>query len=190
MNGPLDQWLGYRDLLPLKVDALSAEPTAAALEHWHDQNLRTLHAIAVLDERHRGGESGGALEAEVERLHQKIDVVLELLGAVLRAGRAGAASTPLRLSREGLSWPADERSPPAGSLVLAAVELHACAPFALCWPAESLGIHDGEVCARFREMSEAMGAALEKLVFTRHRRSVASLRLPAGAGVPSGPPRQ
>ncbi len=189
MEGPLDHWLGYRDCLPLALTPL-APPSEAQLERWHDQNLRTLQAISVLDERHQTVDGGGALEAEVERLHQKLDVVLELLGAVLRAGREPAPATPIRISREGLAWPADERSPTPETMLLATLSLHPSAPMPFVWPLSVIGLHEGEVCARFAEMSEALGAALERFVFTRHRRSVAGARSPAAAGTGSGAPRQ
>lgn len=181
-ENPLGQWLGYRDCLPLQVESLTSVPSAAQLEHWHDQNLRMLHAVAVLDERHQSRDvTGKSLEDEVERLHQKLDVVLELLGSVLRAGRNDTGAVPLRLSREGLSWPDSASAPPAGTEVLIKVDLHPCAPAPLCWPAQLLGVHEGEVCARFREMSEALAAALERFVFTRHRRSVAGARSPGAS---------
>ncbi|MEQ1439337.1 PilZ domain-containing protein [Fontimonas sp. SYSU GA230001] len=184
MQGPLDQWLGYRDCLPLRIEPLSSEPSAAQIERWHDQNLRTLHAVCVLDERHqRADVTGKSLEDEVERLHQKLDVVLELLGTVLRASRPPAPEVPLRLSREGLCWTGPDL-PPAGAAVLVTLDLHPCAPMPLCWPAQVLGMHEGEVCARFREMSDALAAALERLVFIRHRRSVAGSRSPGSSHTP------
>jgi hypothetical protein len=189
MEGPLDRWLGYRDCLPLSLTPLPAH-SAAQLEHWHDQNLRTLHAIAVLDERHVGTETGGALEAEIERLHQKVDVVLELLGAVLRAGRSEAPAVAVRLSREGLSWPVTLLAPPPQTPLLASLSLHPCAPAPLTWPVRVIGEHEGEICAHFDEMSEVFAAALERFVFTRHRRSVAGARSPAGAVTASGSSRQ
>jgi hypothetical protein len=188
MDGPLDHWLGYRDCLPLALRPL-AEVSPAQLEHWHDQNLRTLQAISVLDERHVGSDGGGALEAEIERLHQKLDVALELLGAVLRAGRSEVPATAVRLSREGLSWPATV-AVPAASRLLAELSLHPCAPAPLSWPVRLIGEHEGETCARFEDMSEVLGAALERFVFTRHRRSVAGARSPAGAVTASGSSRQ
>lgn len=189
-TGPLDQWLGYRDCLPLSAAPLAAPPSAAEMEHWHDQNLRTLHAIAVLDDRHQRNDGGTPLEVEVERLHQKLDVVLELLGAVLQSSRPRGPAVALRLTREGVSWPAPESPPPVGETVLVALDLHACAPAPLCWPAEILGVHEGELCARFLPMSEALGAALERFVFTRHRRSVAGARSPDGGAAASGSSRQ
>jgi hypothetical protein len=189
MEGPLDHWLGYRDCLPLSLTPLS-ERSAAQLEHWHDQNLRTLQAIAVLDERHVGTETGGALETEIERLHQKVDVMLELLGAVLRAGRTEMPAAPVRLSREGLSWPVALLASPPQTWLLASLSLHPCAPAPLCWPVQVIGEHEGETCARFDDMSEALGAAMERFVFTRHRRSVAGARSPAAAVTASGSSRQ
>ncbi|SFF33484.1 Atypical PilZ domain-containing protein, cyclic di-GMP receptor [Fontimonas thermophila] len=190
MEGLLDQWLGYRDCLPLTLEPLVEPPGTAQLAHWHEQNLRTLHVIAILDERHQRGEPGGAIESEIERLHQKLDVVLELLGAVVRARRGDLPTRPVRLSREGLSWPVAPDSPAPGTQWLASLDLHGSAPAPLCWPVQILGVHEGEVCARFVAMTDALGAAIERLVFTRHRRSVAGARSPGGGGAVSGVSRQ
>lgn len=181
MQGPLDDWLGYRDCLPLAIEQLAQAVAPAQLERWHDQNLRTLHAVAVLDERHQYADSGGnSLEDEVERLHQKVDVMLDLLAAVLRASRTDTHEVPVRLSREGLCWPAGESPLPAGTALVIRLGLHGCAPSPFVWPAQVIGVHEGEICARFAGMSDALRAAVERFVFTRHRRSVAGTRSPGG----------
>lgn len=176
MSDPLAQWLSYRDTLPLAWHAAAGELPPA----WAEQNQRVLAAIATLDERSRVDPDRHDAQ-EFERLHHKFDVMIELLGALLRATQPAPTAMPVRLSREGLSWPATAAAAPApGSRIDVELYLHGCAPAPLRWRAEVMAEHDGESCARFLPMPEALEAALERHVFTRHRRSVADARSPAG----------
>lgn len=174
-DDPLAQWLSYRDALPLawRVAAPGELPSG-----WAEQNLRTLAAVTTLDERSRIDPERTDTQ-EFERLHHKFDVMIELLGALLRATQSVPASQPVRLSREGVSWRIGEGAPPPGTRVDVDLYLHSCAPAALRWRGEVVAHHGGEVCLRFLPMPELLQAALERHVFTRHRRSVADARSPA-----------
>lgn len=175
-DDPLAQWLSYRDTLPLawRVAAAGEPPSV-----WVEQNLRVLAAISTLDERGRLDPERSDTQ-EFERLHHKFDVMIELLGALLRASQSVPAAQSLRLSREGLSWPLDTASPPPGAAVDLDLYLHACTPAPLRWRGEVIAHHGGEICVRFAPMPELLEAAMERHVFTRHRRSVADARSPAG----------
>ena len=185
MTELLDQWLGYRDRMPFAQAPITAPP-GWQLERWQEQNLRTLHTVSVLDERRHLTDPDDILEKEIERLHRKLDVVLELLGSLLQRQQTVLPLTPVRLSREGIAWPwseSDQPSPQQGALLLVQVGLHAGAPQPFVWPVQVIGVqHDpaagAEIYGRFWPMPEAQAAALERLIFTRHRRSVAVTRLP------------
>ncbi len=181
MSHPLDQWLSYRDRVPLVVTALPGVPTADELHQWHDANLRVLAAVATLDEAYaRADAGGGGDDVEIERLHQKIDLVLDLLATLVRGLRPHAAEVPILLSKEGVAWPQSWADCTVGSWVRVELELHASAPQHLVWAAEVVAHQDGEVCAKFLTPPDALDAALERYVFRRHRRSVAGARSPAG----------
>ncbi len=183
MGHPLDQWLCYRDRLPLRVDPLPQPPDELELRHWRDVNFRALAAVATLDERHPHADGGGGSEdADIERLHQKMDLVLDLLGALLRQSRTELAEQAVCLSREGLSWPSVLISPPPGTPVRIELHLHPCAPQPLVWGGEIVGTYQNETWARFAPMGDALLTELERFVFTRHRRSVAGARSPVGWG--------
>ncbi|WP_169577463.1 PilZ domain-containing protein [Sinimarinibacterium sp. CAU 1509] len=181
MPHPLDQWLSYRDRVPLEVTALSSIPAADELHQWHDADLRVLAAVATLDEAYARADAGGSGDdAEIDRLHQKIDLVLDLLATLVRGLRSHAAEVPVLLSKEGLAWPQSWLDLAVGSWVRVELELHPSAPQRLVWAAEVVAHQDGEVCAKFLTPPEALDAALERYVFRRHRRSVAEARSPAG----------
>lgn len=169
--------LSYRDTLPL-----GWQPAQGALPaNWAEQNLRMLTALVALGERVMvEADTPGA--AEFERLHHKFDLVIELLGALLRASRESMPLTKLRLSGSGLCWAMNGEAPAAGTLLDISVQLHACAPTPLQWRAEVVGHQDGELQLRFVTMPEPLACALERHVFMQHRRSVAGARSPVQRG--------
>lgn len=174
-GGPLEECLSYRDRIPVALRPASA---AGVPGGWAEQNLRVLSAIATLDERPRfDPDSENA--AEFDRLHHKFDVMIELLGALLRSQRLLPEAQSVRLSCEGLSLPLPASPPPVGSLMEVELHLHSCAPSPWLWYGEVLAHHDGELYLRFVPMSPGLAAAMERHVFTRHRRSVANARSPA-----------
>jgi len=169
--------LGYRETLPFSWRlADGALPTG-----WAEQNLRMLTALVALGERAIvEPETPGA--AEFERLHLKVDLVIELLAALLRASGRADAPAALRVSADGLSWPLATGAPAIGTAVDVGVQLHPCAPAPLQWRGEVIGHDDGELQLRFAPMPEALACALERHVFMQHRRSVAGARSPAQRG--------
>lgn len=176
MSGaPHEECLSYRDRIPV---AWRPAADAAVPAGWSEQNLRVLGAIATLDERpHFDPDAENA--AEFERLHHKFDVMIELLGALLRAQRDLPAVQSLRLSCEGLALALPESPPALGSLLDIELHLHSCAPSPWRWYGEVVAHHDNELRLRFLPMTPGLAAAMERHVFTRHRRSVADARSPA-----------
>lgn len=168
--------LGFEGRLPLQLQPLAAPPSPAELDAWREHSLRALHAMALLEERSTPLESGP--EAEMERVHQKLDLLLTLVSQLLQPGIGDGQVRPLRLTAEGLSLEAPEPLPPAEALLLVTLGLHARAPLPLRWPARSLGLKDGRLRLQFLPMSEGLQTALERFVFTHHRRSVAGSRSP------------
>lgn len=175
MNPARSECLSYEDRLPV---ALRPAATNGIPGGWQEQNLRVLAAIATLDERPRLDPDSGT-GAEFERLHRKFDVMIELLGALLRTQSSLPQPQMVRLSSEGLSLPISEAAPSPGSLQEVELHLHACAPSPWRWLAEVSSHEAGELQLRFLPMSMALATALERHVFTRHRRSVADARSPA-----------
>lgn len=172
----LDQQLGYRDTLPLSWVPLGTPPPPEQLAQLQDNNLRVLAVVAALEERHAPrGESDERVEQELDRLHQKLDMLLVLFGQFLRRMDPSAPLRPVRVTSAGLAWE-------GGSVIegygLLSVILHPCMPEPFTWPVRAANTGAaGE--ARFDPLGEALEAALEKHVFLHHRRSVAISRPPA-----------
>lgn len=180
MSDPLHDTLGYRDQLPLRWQPLAAPLAPAPLQALQEQNLRMLAVVAALEERHqRPHDAHEPLLLELEKLQQKLDLMMLMFGRFLSRLDPPAPTRALRLSVSGVCWqPGDEA--PADGPGLLQLHLHPCVPEPLTWPARLVGRHGDEVCARFDAFGEALEAALERHVFLHHRRSVAGSR-PAAA---------
>lgn len=141
--------------------------------------LRVLATVAVLEEHTRPqAEEAGGVEAEVARLHQKVQLLMEMVGSLIRAQLALPKAVPVRLTAAGLRW--QTQTPPAlGSLGMVELWLHPACPEPLRLPARVLAVGgeaQASVDAAFEGLPEALTAALEKLVFLRHRRELAEAR--------------
>jgi len=180
MSDPLHDSLSYHDCIPLAWAPLDGTPGPDRLRALQEQNLRVLAVVGSLEERHRQhGDANEPLQQDLERLHQKLDMMIMMFGLFMRRLDPPAPAVALRLSARGLCWQASV--PPAGERGLVSLHLHPCLPEPFVWPAQRAGAHAGEVCARFEPFNEALEAALERHVFLHHRRSVAGLRPPAAA---------
>ncbi|AXQ30385.1 hypothetical protein D0B54_17650 [Solimonas sp. K1W22B-7] len=173
---PLENHLGYRDTLPLNWVPLATPPPPEQLQQLQENNLRVLAVVAALEDRHSPrGEADERVEQELERIHQKLDMLLVLFGQFLRRMDPSAPPRPLRLTSTGLSWEGGSALEGYG---LVSLYLHPCMPEPFTWPAQA---HNAGAVgeARFDPLGEALEAALEKHVFLHHRRSVAVSRPPA-----------
>jgi hypothetical protein len=174
----LDDGLGYHDRIPLAWEALQDAPSVAELSHWQDHNLRLLAALALLEERPRKSDPDEPLTVEVERLHCKFDLLLEMLAVLLRQQQPLPPSHAVRITLDGIAWKTGGADVPPR--VLLQLHLHHGLPAPLLWPGERLsGEGEQPVVVRFLPLGDACGAALERHIFTRHRRSVAEARSPA-----------
>jgi len=126
-------------------------------------------------------EEALGLELEVARLHQKTQLLIELLAVALGRDTTRPAPVPLQFSSSLCSWHSHS-APDSGSLGAVALWLHAAAPEPLVWPAqvEALVEHEGDaalVQARLLPLGEVAQAALDRYIFQLHRRAIAEARL-------------
>jgi hypothetical protein len=119
------------------------------------------------------------LAAPLLRLNQKLDLALELLGQLLARERVLPPPVPVSVSARGVSWRPDP-VPTAGPGLLM-LHLLPHVPKALELPALLQPRPDGTVVAEFHGVEPALGDALERFVFRRHRRAIAQAKRPTDA---------
>jgi hypothetical protein len=174
----VSETLGYQDRLPLLWRAAGADdPTRAEIM---DEAQRVLMTCSMLEENRRRSEDEGAVEAEIDRLHTKMNLVLEMLGGLLAVHQPRPPPLPLWLSADGVLWLSQDDSIVSGASGFVAIHLHRSLPRPLVLPAPIEHSGGGEIKARFEDLSGACRSELERHVFLRHRRAVAGSRSPPG----------
>ena len=151
-------------------------PDEAELARRNLHNEKVLRALALFEE-HDQSPSDESERAELHRLEGKIDLLLELVTVLVRDQQGGDRVRNARFNTRGLCWDST-RPPPKSSLIDADCYLLAQWPLPLKLTARVVDIaavRDGaqRVCSRIEGLSGPCRDWLGKLVFRRHRRSVA-----------------
>lgn len=174
---PLGDALSYDAAMPVSWVPLAALPGAVRLEQFNEDNLRVLAAVALLDEQRSSGtaaDESSPIDAEIARLNQKLNLVIDLLGFLVSQNAPAAEARRVRLSWQGLVFSGEQ---PLGEIGLLSLRLNRSVPQPLVWPARIVHVDGDERHARFEVFSDALQTALERHVFLRHRRAIAG-RLP------------
>jgi hypothetical protein len=175
----LHEELAYADVIPVRFRALDAPPDAAALAHWTERNLRMLQAASALEEHglHEKPDEDSPHAADILRIDSKINLLLDLVGALLAASQSRPAPCAVRFNARAATW--QQRGELPRPDAYGAVELHLreclVQPLTLVGTVNDVA-EDGLVDVRFDPIPEAVADQIEKLVFRRHRRQVAGVR--------------
>jgi hypothetical protein len=169
--------LACEDMLPVAWEPLPRprDPFAQALAD--DSNLLLLQACVAVEERpvRDGKEETAPLFAEMARIELKLNLVLQMLGEVVRRGHP-AALARVRFNSLGASWWPKGAPPQAGSRGALRIQLRGALPQMLDLPGEVSGCESGEVRIRFDQVSDAIAELLGRLIFLRHRRHLADVK--------------
>lgn len=164
-----------------EIDSLPGE---LELKRRDDHNAKMLRALALVEE-HDQTPSDAAERAEFHRLEGKVDLLLELVTALVREHKGGTAPRAARFNARGLCWDASELVPPGSLLdincyLLAQWPL----PVRICTRVvDSVERKDRfRICTRIEGLGSVSREWFGKLVFRRHRRMVALQRARGQAG--------
>ncbi|MGQ0501674.1 MAG: PilZ domain-containing protein [Panacagrimonas sp.] len=163
----------YRGVLPLAWTPLECPLDESGLNRLHEDNLRVLAATAVLDGGRTLGEDPTPQDIEIERLHQKVDLLIEMTALALGASSALPMAVGVELSAGEAIWEAGSSMPRVGERGTLRLHVHRSVPQPLRLAATIIPAEPGRVRARFDGMAEACQDALERHVFVHHRRAVA-----------------
>jgi hypothetical protein len=158
---------------------LEEMPDGPELARRNLHNEKVLRALALFEE-HDQSPSDEAERAELHRLEGKIDLLLELVTVLVRDQQGGSRVRNARFNTRGLCWDS-QRQPPADALLEVDCFLLAQWPLPLKFCARIVDVvpsREGahRVCARLEGLGGPSKDWLGKLVFRRHRRSVAQQR--------------
>jgi hypothetical protein len=175
----LHQELAYADVLPVGFRPLSAPLDAVHAASLADRNLRTLLACAALEEhgQHDKPAEDSPHAADILRIDLKVNLLLDMVGALLAASQSRPPSVPARFNPHGIVWDCSGPPPAPGSYGLVDIHLKECLeqPLSLAGRVAE-GPLEHHVHVRFEPIQDQVADQFERLVFRRHRRQVAGGR--------------
>ncbi|MFC4308547.1 PilZ domain-containing protein [Steroidobacter flavus] len=153
----------------------------AIVGSFADRNLRVLQAVAALDEHGQieKPDDNSPHAADIMRLEMKMNLLLDMVGALLIASRPRPKPAAVRFNALGGVYQGASPFPPLGNQGVLEVYLRDCVadPLRLFGRIASVS-PDGKVKVRFVPPGENISDLLEKLAFRKHRRQVAGVRQP------------
>lgn len=176
---PLEGRLSWSGRVPVQWHLLDALPDEAQLGRAAERNAALLNALTLVEEGvARHSDDTSPLAAHMDRLEAKFDLVLNLLTEVLLPDAVAPTPVPVRLCSRGLVFEVAYPAPPGS-----AVELNIYFSASLPRPVRLYGVvvepQAGEedlLSVEFHGIEGVVKDRLERLVFRRHRRSIAKQR--------------
>ncbi len=173
--------LAYEDVLPAAWRPLPEPFDPAMVGSFADRNLRVLQAVSALDEHGQidKPDENAPHAADILRLEMKMNLLLDMVGALLIASRPRPKPVAVRFNALGGVFQGNAPFPPLGNQGVFEVFLRDCVaePLRLFGRIASVS-PDGKVKVRFVPPGEHISDLLEKLAFRKHRRQVAGVRQP------------
>lgn len=173
--------LAYEDVLPVAWRPLPEPFDPVIVGSFADRNLRVLQAVAALDEHGQieKSDENAPHAADILRLEMKMNLLLDMVGALLIASRPRPRPAAVRFNALGGVWQGVAPFPPLGNQGVFEIYLRDCVadPLRLFGRIASVS-PDGKVKVRFVPPGENISDLLEKLAFRKHRRQVAGVRQP------------
>jgi hypothetical protein len=170
--------LAYADVLPVTFRSLDRAVEASLAASWADRNVRMLQACSALEEHGTDKmDEDSPHAAELQRIDQKVNLLLDMVGHLLAASQSRPAAVPVRFNTRGIVWQHSAPGPKRGTRGVVEIHLKDC----LVQPLTLSGVvtddsSDGIVQLQFDALPEPVADHMERLVFRRHRRQIAGVR--------------
>ncbi len=175
----LHQELAYAEVLPVAFRPLAGPLDPVHAASLADRNLRTLLACAALEEhgQHEKPAEDSPHAADIVRIDLKVNLLLDMVGALLAASQSRPTAVPARFNPHGIVWESADAPPQAGAIGLVEIHLKDCLvqPLSLVGTVAE-GPAERHVHVRFEPIQDQVADQFERLVFRRHRRQVAGGR--------------
>lgn len=170
MNGNMNEpGIALHAQLPLAWQAAPAFPQALLAE-WMHGNLICLQALAAL-ETHDEKDPSATGEHAAGRLEAKVDLLLQLVGELMRKQQTPLPKTEVTLGAQEVSW--DSATPIAnGSTGVLTIYLSPRLHWPLTLPVQITSTQGHRVHATLLHLSEDVQTWLERTLFRYHRRAL------------------
>jgi hypothetical protein len=171
-----EQRVSIEELLHVAVEPLVWPLPQARAQALAESNGNALAAIAALEERRvESADDDNPLMLEIRRMDAKLTALVEIVDRLLVPADTLPARHLVRFNARGAVL--GEELPLPGDAVLLSLRFDHCRSLPLELPAlREMPLDDGRTFVRFPTVNEALGDAIERLVFRHHRRKVAEPR--------------
>ena len=166
--------LSHAEALVLVWQPLADLPDSAEAADLNRRAAALLTLLGNLDEPAPVPEDEPHLAAQLQRIEQKVDLLMNLVGQWLTRELALPPAQPARIAVRGALWQT-ETPPGAGRID---IYLRPGLPVALTLPALLQRASGGQMLAEFQGLDAAVTEGLERYIFRCHRRAVAQSRRP------------
>ena len=156
--------------LPLEWQATQTFPPLLLAE-WMHSNLVCLHALAALESHDKDSDANASGEHAAGRLEAKVDLLLQLVGELMRKQQPTLPSVDVVLGANEIVWES-ATSIAAGSEGTVTLYLSPRLHWPLTLPLRVIGTQGTKVHAKPVHLSEEMQEWLERTLFRYHRRAL------------------
>ena len=156
--------------LPLAWQPASAFPQALLAE-WMHGNLVCLQALAALESHDKEFDAAATGEHAAGRLEAKVDLLLQLVGELMRKQQPNLPSVEVILGAQEIVW--DTSTPIAvGSQGAITLFLSPRLHWPLILPVHVSQVQETKIHAKLIHISEDVQEWLERTLFRYHRRAL------------------
>lgn len=172
--------LAYEDVAPVQWLPFTKDMDANVVVSYAERNLRVLQSLIALEEH---GQLEKAAEdnphaADLARLDKKVNLLLDLVGALLSTHQQRPPAVPIRFNTLGASWRHSKPLIPGEQGILE-IYVRECIPDPLRLAGRVVQSDaNGKTKVRFFPLGDSINDLLSKLAFRRHRRAIAEQKNP------------
>lgn len=164
--------------IALKVHAATGwrelkEFDANQIAEWMRANVVTLRALAALETVGHDGDHHEAAghDNPMAKLEAKVDLVLYLLGELLKSSRPLPAAVDVTLHAQSINWTSGTPPTPHARGIVT-LYLSPKLPWPLILPAQIVNVEGQQVRAQLLHLSEDAQEWLDRTLFRYHRREL------------------
>jgi Atypical PilZ domain, cyclic di-GMP receptor len=169
--------LACSDVLPVEWQTLTQPLNSYSLASMEEANILLLQACVAVEENpvRDKNEDLGPVANELARLDFKINLVLQLLGTLVKK-HLPTEPVAVQFNALGATWEPRGVAPMMDAHGVLRIQLRGSLPQTLDLPAEVSEIDDRSVSVRFTHLSETTRDLIQKFCFLRHRKHIADSR--------------
>jgi len=174
----LSDGITFQTTLPVDWCKLPSLPADSAQSQTSNANLRLLNALNILEELPQDFEKATSSSTQSPHLEAKLDLILGMLGELLRQQAKMPAPAPMTISAHSLSISAvpPVSLPSVDDLLQVRLFLDTRYPQVLVLSGRVSFVTASSFTLEFHELNELVQEQLDKFVFRHYRRAIALSR--------------